>query len=252
MLVLLALFWAVREPLVSRDAVYSLADPAQDAWQAEDTLRRAGSGALDALRQGLDSPAPMVRLRCARLLALQGFKEGDRCLLAVLRQHGRDPNDAVGAVAELFLLSVWSQREAPGEAVRLRLAALRDTVMPDIKRIAAWSEALEKNPAWADGYVQRALLNQKFGRIVEARDDALRALTFEPDQFEAVILLAQYYMLAGSADQACSCYERAVKINPRLKRQKMEEIKKALSARKKELEERRRERRRDVIERPVV
>jgi tetratricopeptide (TPR) repeat protein len=250
--ILIALFWAVHGPVVAYFAVHSFADLNTDHNAAEEALRRAGPGAIASLRKGIVSELPLVRLRCARLLALQGYKEGDECLLEMLRKHGRDQNDPVGAIAETFLISVWSQREAPEEPLRLRLFNIQEAVVSDDKKLKAWGEALDKNRNWATGFVRRAMLNQNSGRAVEARDDALQALLLEPCHFEAITILAHFYMIAGAPEQACSCYERALRINPRIKHQKLNEIKEALEALKRDRKERRKERRRDALERPLV
>ena len=221
---LLALIWAVQAPLSSYALVRVLDDPSADRAACEAELRRAGNGALLALQGGLASASPQIRLRCARLLAAAGHRDGDGALLDMLGAYGKDPQNPIGAMAETFILSIWEQRDAPEEPARGRLLRIEDEAIPDSEKIAALSETLSHHPAWASGYVRRARVYQRNGDAMEAKRDALIALIIEPHQFEAIVCLSGAYLLLSAPEQALICLEHAARINPRLKETLKKEI----------------------------
>ena len=244
--IIAALLWVFHLPLSSRAYVRLLSDPAADHAECEDALRRAGNGAIIALRQGLLSAtgSASAKLSCARLLALCGEHDGDRYLLKSLRMHSRD---TLGAKAEMYLISVWEQRDAPETATLARLTRL--DVSPSAKSEILLSDTLLQHPGWSHGYVWRARMNQHNSKNVDARRDALTALLIEPDNFEAMIALSEAYVALNSLDQAYLCLERALRINPRLRETLKKQIQDVLKALELEKTRQRRELR---METPVT
>lgn len=218
--VLVALLWALQPPLAARMAVSALRNPRADVPALEQELRRAGNAATRALRSALDSDNPRQRALCARLLALRGSREGDLCLLRMLRQPGNDRPDLTGAMAETFILSVWMERNGPPPAVRARVLGSGGA--------AAFAGVLERYPGWSAGYVARARLSLNSGEATEARHYALQALAAEPENFEALVVLARACLKLDIPSQAMLCLERAVSLNPRLKPALAGEIHQAL------------------------
>jgi len=242
-----ALLWAVETPLASIAEVHRLSKGETDPAQTEQTLLRAGSGSTLALQQGLNSDSVETRLRCARLLALRGDRGGDRVLLDTLHAHAA-MDDTFGAMAETFLIGVWDQREGPHAILRDKLARPHGKAT-DAETVNVLNELIEKCPAWANGYVLRAKLYQRNGEGAEARRQALMALAFEPDDFEALVVLGQAYLTLEQPEQAGVCLQQALRLNPRLKQSLREDIRETLKAIDTERERRRRERRKDE---PVI
>jgi len=186
-----------------------------------------------------------VRVRCARLLAVGGDRRGDEALLKILRQHGSEAEGTLAAQAETYLLNAWTQRNGPPEALR-RNFQRDDSFKTDADRLLALNEALTRFPDWASGYIQRAIVYQRTGSIVEARLDVLRSLEIEPAQFEAMLVLGSCHLLLNASDQAYTCYEQAVRLNPRLRVQFKNEIRDVLKAIEIDRSRRRREKRREM------
>jgi len=227
--VLLALFWALQPPLAAYAAVRALGSPRLDAHALEQQLRRAGHAARPALRHGLASDNLRRRVFCARLLALSGDGEGDLCLLRMLRQRGSDAQDSAAvplsgdsaaAMAETFILSVWMERDAPPAPLRAR--ALASSSASELTSL------LEQYHAWSAGYVALARMSQNNGEAAGARHYAMLALTAEPENFEAMVLLAQACLRLDLPGQAMLCLEHAVAVNPRLRPALAGEIHEAL------------------------
>ena len=243
-LILVALTWSLEVPLASLAAVHGLAKRDADSAALEKSLARAGSGATLALRRGMNSDSLATRLHCARLLALRGDRSGDRCLLETLRNHSA-AGDSLGAMAETLMLSVWDQRDGPSPALRDKLTRPRGKG-GDAMALSALNDLLEKYPGWAAGYVQRAQIYQRNGDGQEAKRQALAALTLEPGEFEAIVVLAQAYLLLGSPEQAGYCLQQALTLNPRLKLALREDIRETLKAIDLERARRRRDQRKDI------
>lgn len=242
-----AFLWSVEIPLAAIAAVREFSNRGADHGAAELTLLRAGSGATLALRRGVNSDSIETRLHCARLMALRGERSGDQVLLETLRAHAAQ-DDPLGAMAETFLLDVWDQREGPRPALRDRWVRPRGKP-DDAESINALNDLLEKYPAWASGYVQRARLYQRNGDGLETKRQALMALAVEADDFEAMVVLGQAYLLLSAPEQAGVCLQEALRLNPRLKHALREDIRETLKAIDVDRARRRRERRKDE---PVI
>jgi len=241
---LAALLWAVQLPVSSYGLVQTLAVPGADFSSAEDELLHAGQTAVPALKNGLTSPITSVRLRCARVLALNSDSSGEDALLDDLRS----PSLETAATAEVYLLSVWERRDSPAPAVRARIAWL-ESGRKDAEEKTLLTECLSRNPGWVGGYIHRAHAYLRDGEVMEARHDALVALALDANQFEAMQVLAQVFLLLNSPQDAYACLEQAVRINPRLRTNLREDIRDVFKALDAEKDRLRRERKR---ERPAV
>jgi tetratricopeptide (TPR) repeat protein len=239
------MIWAFYTPVSAYALVHAFSNPDTDVEACERALLRAGNGAILALRGGTRSSSPQVRLRCARLLALQGDRSGDRCMLEMLKAYGKDPKDPIGAMAEAFLLAAWEQREGPDADARRKLQA-EGEFASDAEKLNALGENIQKNPKWAGGLVLRARLYQRNNSGLEARYDALEALKIEPDNFEAMVVLGGSYLMLNAADRAYLCFEQAVRINPRIRHFLKEDIQEVLKAIEIERARERREKRRET------
>lgn len=241
--VLLALAWALHAPLASRAAMRRLSDPANDPRESARALLRAGVGSTRALQNGLAAQDPLPRLYCARLLALRGDRDGDRCLLDVLRRRGGE-SETLSAMAEVFLNSVWDQRGAPAPALRERVLRGSLVVLAREKAMAT-DELLSRHPAWSAGFVARARMARHLNEDREARMYALKALLIEPDNFEAMKVLARACLALGEPDNALRTLEQALRVNPRLKAELRDDIRDAIKAIDLDRARRRREKRKE-------
>lgn len=212
---ILALSWAVLPTQSANHALECLENGYGDPVEHIHTLRGQGLAGGRALRQGLHSSEPRVRLLCARELAFLGDADGDTALLLLMQDRSSVEAQTLASAAETHVINAWMERSAPPASERRK--ALRyenDGTIPE--RIASITDALEDYPTWAAGYVFRARLLLAAERAAEARRDTLLALYLQPDQFEAMVLLARAWSLLERNDLAAICIERAIKVNPRL------------------------------------
>jgi hypothetical protein len=246
---IIALLWTVQLPISSYGLVQTLGqDQTQvgaDISAVERELVVAGDAAVPALKAGLKSPLSNVRLRCARLLAMRNESAGEELLLDALHSNAANSGEEAAATAEVFLLSVWDQRDGPAPAIRARLARLEAT-RKDADQIALLSECLSRNSAWIGGYIHRARAYFRSGEVMEARRDALIALALDANQFESMQILSQVFLMLNSPQDAYLCLEQAVRINPRLKTDLRDDIRDVLKAIDAEKDRRRREHRRET------
>ncbi|HEY3321427.1 MAG TPA: hypothetical protein VGP72_13225 [Planctomycetota bacterium] len=241
-----ALVWALQPPLSAYLTVRRLADAQTDRAECDAALRRAGQTALLALKQGICSSNPNVRAHCGRLLALQGDRDGDRCLTELLRTHSK-PEDVVGAKAETFLLSIWDRRDGPPTALRAKLSRASRTADRDL--LSALSELIEAYPGWTAGYVMRAKVYLRNGEAFEAKRQAMIALLLEPENFEATVALGDAVLVLGAPEQAYRCLQHAINLNPRLQSSLREDVQNTLKAIEAERARRRQQQRKEM---PVI
>jgi len=244
--VLIALIWTIQVPFSAYALVQSFSDANCDCAAVEEALRHA-SAAVPALKYGLNSRSANVRLRCARMLALRDDPSGEEHLLEALQADDARAEDAA-AIAEVYLLSVWDQRDGPSGIERARMARAESSG-DDPGQLKVLKDLLAKYPHWIGGYVRRARLYQRNGEALEARRDALLALLKQPSQFEAMVLLAQIDLSINASQDAYLCMEQAVHVNPRLRNDQRDGIREIIRALNAERERQRRERRRDA---PVI
>lgn len=244
----LGLSWAVLPSKSAQWAVTSLENGSGDPAEHIRTLRNQGFAAGSALRAGLKSTDARVRLLCARELAFLGDTDGDAALLMLMQERSTLEAQTIASAAETHVINAWMERAAPPPEERRK--ALRYENDGTIQsRIASITVALEDYPTWAAGYVFRARLLLASERAAEARRDTLLALYLQPDQFEAMVLLARAWSLLERNDLAAICIERAMKVNPRLKESLEPELE---SLMKTLLRDRARERREKQRNQPVA
>lgn len=220
----IGLVWAFQPSAQSFRALYRLEKGQADAAEQLLALRRAGADAAPALKAGLKSAEPRVRLVCARELSRMGDAEGDQLLLRMLQQRETFEEKTLASAAETFIIDVWNERSAPPESDRnavLQPSSDNQTVSDRIERL---NRLLEQYPLWTQGLIFRARLLIALDRAPEARRDALTALLIQPDQFEAMVVLSRAWALLGRPDYSVTCMERAGTVNPRLKETLSEEL----------------------------
>lgn len=240
--IVVALLWAFYDPCLAYYEVARLSSDTHDAIALERSLFSRGRGALPALRGGLKSESRIVRLRCARILALMGEKSGQDTLL-------RELQDESGVeVAQQYLLSIWDLRRAPPPKARTQVmrASFREPTEREQEQL---DQIMAKHPAWVGGYVLRARWHLQSNELYLARRNAITALLLEEDNFEAAVLLGRCHLLLDYYEHAVFCLERAIRINPGLRHLVEDELE---EARREAATDRQRRREKRATERPVA
>jgi tetratricopeptide (TPR) repeat protein len=236
--------WSLQGPLSARHAIERLEKGLGDPVEQIRILREAGPSAVGPLRDGLSSGAPRVRLICARELLALGDGRGEKALFEIMRTRETLEDRALAGAAETYLLNGWAAENAPPPAERARAAQAGKGGGSDTQ-LDALTAVLERFPLWQDGYVQRARLNVAADRPGEARRDALLALYIQPDQFDAMVVLARAWSMLDRNDLAAVCLERAMTINPRFRESLLDEYRSLRRAMDLERSRQRREKRRN-------
>jgi hypothetical protein len=191
----IGLLWAFQPAAESYRAVENLERGRSNPVLQIETLRRAGSDASSALKLGLRSSDARVRLVCARELARLGDADGDALLLRMLQTRGSLEEKTLASAAETYLIDTWNARSAPLQAERnavLQPGAGNQAGNQSVsERLDKLSRLMETHPLWTQGLIFRARLLIALDRAPEARRDALTALLIQPDQFEAMVVLAR-------------------------------------------------------------
>ena len=249
-LLLVAAYWAGEAQLRAHMSVRGLRGGGVEALQLDDTLFKLGPAALPALRNGLQASDETVQIHCAKVLnsSALGDRDGEDFLLERLRKHP-DPADPAGRMLEVYLISSWDLRNGPDEATRRRLREAEGGAGNVPEQVKILNEALQRYPNWADGYARRARINQMAGEAYEARRDALQALLRIPNHWEAMVTLGRVLASLDAAQNALTCFQRAVMVNPHLKNSLREDLNNAQKAWDSEQLRRRDDRRRAV---PIV
>jgi tetratricopeptide (TPR) repeat protein len=211
--VLAGICWAVFDPLAARYEVAQFAKSDADYVSIEKSLLKRGRGAWKALRDGVESTEIPVRMRCARLLALQGDPNAHDALLKTLSL--RELSNTERAWTEQALLEVWGARRAPPDAINLTRRFSRSDLPPIYARDL--DQIISKFPAWVNGYVMRARIRFDADLPEDARNDALQALRLEPEHFGAIAILGKALAKLGQNEAALICIEKAVQSDPLLR-----------------------------------
>ena len=82
----------------------------------------------------------------------------------------------------------------------------------------AFNLVIERAPAFAEGFNQRATLYFQMGRYTDSVADIQRTLALEPRHFGALSGLAQIYESIGNNDAAVRVLKKALEINPHSRR----------------------------------
>lgn len=189
----------VRRPLADGDAA-ALAHAVNARWTCRQVCGLLRDTAVD------------VRRVAAVTIGMIGDKRSVNCLARAL--HDRDPQ--VSEMAEHSLWSIWFRGGSPAATVPFSrgVAALSEERFAGAIRY--FEEAIAADPGFAEAYNQCALGHFFLGQWQAGIEDCLRAIDHMPVHFGAIAGMGHCYTQLGRMDKALSCYQHAVRINPRL------------------------------------
>jgi tetratricopeptide (TPR) repeat protein len=80
--------------------------------------------------------------------------------------------------------------------------------------LSSIDQAVAKEPNEPRVWYRHALLNVLTGSISNAEDDLQKALQFDPDDVQSLILLGKIYQSQNKRDKALGCFQKALRIDP--------------------------------------
>ena len=171
--------------------------------------------------------------RCISLAVCLGLLLGSVLLAAPVRADQNDARlDALFArlkttdsdeEASSIVRSIWGLWVQGPDRTSSRLLAAGDNAME--KRdfdsaLSAFNMVIERAPAFAEGFNQRATLYFQMGRFPESVADIQRTLALEPRHFGALSGLGQIYEAIGDKQAAVKVLNKALELNPHSRRLK--------------------------------
>lgn len=134
-------------------------------------------------------------------------------------------------LAESALWSIWFRAGSPESSRLLRHAVCDiDEERCDLAvRKLSW--IVDREPAFAEAYHQRAIAAFLTGDYARARADLCEALRLNPHHFGALAGLGHCCVTCGKLDDAIDAYRRALQIHPRAEglRQAVHEVQRCLT-----------------------
>lgn len=144
-----------------------------------------------------------------------GLVGGRRCICDLARQL-RDVDPVVNEMAEHALWSIWFRLGEPAAHKKL-LAGLEHLNERQFDEAEDhFTQAIQLDPQFAEAYNQRAIVYYLREQLEQSIADCRRATELMPEHFGAWAGLGHCFAHLGDADQAISCYERALILNPHL------------------------------------
>ncbi len=160
----------------------------------------------------LGHDCPDVRKTAALALGLVGQRECLPGLIALLR----DPDPMVNQMAEHALWNVWFR----GGGCEANQHLARGTQALDRCDFACavdhFNEAIAICPDFAEAYNQRAMVRYLQEDFDASLKDCLTAVRLMPEHFGAWAGMGHCHVHRGDVEEALSCYEKALSINPHL------------------------------------
>jgi len=155
-----------------------------------------------------------LRISGLRLLGTFGDRSVEGELLDVLKTQD---NPQLWRNAEIALARIWSRSGDPKVDELMRTASeLQQARSPD-RVLHVLTAAIDKAPDFGHVYIRRAGCYLGLGEYDLAIHDAERAAGLNPNDFTALLTLANAYVLAGRLPEAERSILRAMAVNPHLK-----------------------------------
>ncbi len=191
---------AVRPFLQAKDPA-GLADLLRAKWSHEQIGRL------------LDSPDVDARKVAALCLGLVG---GRRCVDR-LSPKLSDPDPVVHQMAEHALWLIWFRLGATPAANDALCRGARSLGTRDFDRaVSQFDAALAADPAFAEGYNQRAIARYLRDEFAESITDCRHAVRLMPCHFGAWAGMGHCHLHLGQLHDALRCYRRALDVYPYL------------------------------------
>ncbi len=160
----------------------------------------------------LENVAAERRAEAVAWLAGQGGMADQPLLLKRLR----DEHPLVRHQAEQGLWLLWS-RSGDAAIDRLMLAGIEHMQAGDLPRaIAAFSEVIRRQPAFAEGWNKRATAYFLAGDFRRSLADCDEVMKRNPEHFGALSGYGQIYFELEEFDRAIEYWRRALEVNPNM------------------------------------
>jgi tetratricopeptide (TPR) repeat protein len=199
---------AVRVPLLQQYYQQFLLD--QDSAQyVERVHRKYALGTLERLAQ-----AGQRITRRAAVLAL-GFL-GEYSSNGVLGRALIDTDRGVRLLADNGIRSLWCRDGNADDRRRLATLVRLNTAHRYEESIRRATDLVDRSPAVAEAWNQRAIALFNTGRFAESIQDCRQALELNPYHFGAAAGMGQCYLQLRDQVSALESFRRALRLNPGL------------------------------------
>lgn len=130
----------------------------------------------------------------------------------------RDQDEVVRALAESSLWQVWSRSGDP-EIDALFQLGVEQMMRGDVQAaIETFTTIIRKKPDFAEGWNKRATVYFLAGEYDKSLLDCDEVMKRNPDHWGALAGYGQIYLALDKPELALEYFERALKINPNLRR----------------------------------
>ena len=160
----------------------------------------------------LDDRDVEVRRIAAVTIGLVGGREAIDWLVAALH----DVDEQVNRMAEHGLWAIWFRCGSPEAAGPFRRGMAMIAAERYPEAIACFDESSAIDPTFAEASNQCAIAHWFLYQWQQAIADCQRSLTIEPRHFGSLASLGHCYAQLGQLHRALDCYQRAMRINPRM------------------------------------
>jgi tetratricopeptide (TPR) repeat protein len=135
---------------------------------------------------------------------------------AVLRKRLTDDNPVVRRLAERGVLVLWGHSgDEQIDALMAKGADLMEAGHLD-EAIAVFSEVIERKPAFAEGWSQRATARFLAGDLRRSLSDCDQVMKRNPNHFVVLSGYGQIYFKLEQYEKAISYWKRALQLDPNL------------------------------------
>jgi tetratricopeptide (TPR) repeat protein len=170
---------------------------------------RYSSGTLERLAQ---HDRREVRRAAILALGFLGTYENNAVLGCALQDQDR----TVRILAENSIRQVWARSGDDVDRNRLSTIVRLNAARQFEKVVKLASALIERTPALAEAWNQRAYANHALGNFAQTIRDCHEALEINPYHFVAAVGMGRAYLEMGNAASALESFRRALRLNPDL------------------------------------
>ena len=160
----------------------------------------------------LDSPDTATRAEGVVWFA----NRGNMADAELLHQRLRDESAFVRGFAEQGLWLLWSRSGDAGIDALMARGTEAMQAGRHSEALSVFSEVIEKNPGFAEGWNRRATVYYLAGQPEKSIADCHEVLKRNPRHFGALSGLGQIYLGLDDADNAIRWFRRALEVNPNM------------------------------------